>query len=176
MNFLGEYTSIIILILAVLIVVLLIMVILQNSRIKELDRRIFDLSAGTDGESLEDTLVKVFDAYEGINKQLDQNTGDIRDIYRRLHPAIQKVGLVRYDAFAQMGGKMSSVVVLLDQDNNGILLNTVQNTDSFYSYVKDIHNGKSDSEYTEEEEQAVHMATENPISSVKRKHSGTSKR
>lgn len=173
MNFLGEYTSIIILILAVLVVILFVMAILQNSRIRELDRRIFDLSAGTDGESLEDTLVKVFDAYEGINKQLDQNTGDIRDIYRRLHPVIQKFGLVKYDAFAQMGGKMSSVVVLLDQDNNGILLNTVQNTDSCYSYVKDIHNGKSDSEYTEEEMEAVQMAMNSPASSVKRRRMAT---
>lgn len=173
MNFLGEYASFIILILAVLVVILFVMAILQNGRIRELDRRIFDLSAGTDGESLEDTLVKVFDAYEGINKQLDQNTGDIRDIYRRLHPAIQKVGLVKYDAFAQMGGKMSSVVVLLDQDNNGILLNTVQNTDSCYSYVKDIHKGKSDSEYTEEELEAVHMAMDGPVSSVKRRRMAT---
>lgn len=158
MNVLESYTGIILIIAIILIVVLFILLAVQNSRIRELDRRIFDLSAGTDGESLENTLIKVFDAYEGINKQIDQNTGDIRDIYRRLHGAVQKIGLVKYDAFAQMGGKLSSVVVLLDQDNNGILLNTVQNVDGCYSYVKDIKNGKSIVEYTEEEREAVDMA------------------
>lgn len=158
MTFMEENAGIFILVLLVLAVILLVLVLLQNSRIKELDRRIFDLSAGTDGESLEDTLVKVFDAYDGINKQLDQNTGDIRDIYRRLHSQIQKVGVVKYDAFRQMGGNLSSVIVLLDQDNNGVLLNTVQNTDGCYSYVKEIRRGKSDIAYTEEEQKAVDQA------------------
>lgn len=158
MTFIEENAGVFILVLLILAVVLFLLVLIQNSRIKELDRRIFDLSAGTDGESLEDTLVKVFDAYDGINRQLDQNTGDIRDIYRRLHSQIQKVGVIKYDAFRQMGGNLSSVIVLLDQDNNGVLLNTVQNTDGCYSYVKEIQRGKSDVPYTEEEQKAVDLA------------------
>ena len=154
----GSTIDIIVLILLAAVIVLAIFLILQGRKMKNLEQRLYDLSAGSDGESLEDMLVRILDNYDGINKQLDQNTGDIRDIYRRLHGVVQKVGLVKYDAFSQMGGNLSSVIALLDQDNNGILLNTVQNVDGCYSYVKGVRGGRSDVAYTDEEQEAIDMA------------------
>ena len=154
----GSTIDIIVLILLAAVIVLAIFLILQGRKMKNLEQRLYDLSAGSDGESLEDMLVRILDNYDGINKQLDQNTGDIRDIYRRLHGVVQKVGLVKYDAFSQMGGNLSSVIALLDQDNNGILLNTVQNVDGCYSYVKGVRGGRSDVAYTDEEQEAIDTA------------------
>ena len=68
-----------------------------------------------------------------------------------------------------MGGNLSSVIVLLDQDNNGIMLNTVQNVDGCYSYVKAVRNGKSDVAYTEEEQQAVDMALDQRSASPRKR-------
>lgn len=158
MSIFYGYSDIVIIVLLICIVILFILVLLQNSRIRKLDRRIYALSVGSDGESLEKTLIKILDNYDGINRQLDQNTGDIRDIYRRLHFVIQKVGLVKYDAFKQMGGNLSSVIALLDQDNNGIVLNTVQNIDGCYSYVKEVRGGHSNVDFTEEEKEAMELA------------------
>lgn len=154
----GSAIDIVVIVLILAVVVLMVFLILQGTKLRKLDDRLYNLSAGSDGESLEEMLVKILDNYEGINKQLENNTGDIRDIYRRLHGVVQKTGLVKYDAFSQMGGNLSSVIVLLDQDNNGIMLNTVQNVDGCYSYVKAVHNGKSDVAFTDEEQQAVDMA------------------
>lgn len=154
----GSAIDIVVIVLILAVVVLMVFLILQGTKLRKLDDRLYNLSAGSDGESLEEMLVKILDNYEGINKQLESNTGDIRDIYRRLHGVVQKTGLVKYDAFSQMGGNLSSVIVLLDQDNNGIMLNTVQNVDGCYSYVKAVHNGKSDVAFTDEEQQAVDMA------------------
>ncbi len=154
----GSAIDIIVIVLILTVIVLMVFIILQGMKLRKLDDRLYNLSAGSDGESLEEMLVKILDNYEGINKQLESNTGDIRNIYRRLHGVIQKTGVVKYDAFSQMGGNLSSVIVLLDQDNNGIMLNTVQNVDGCYSYVKAVHNGKSDVAYTDEEQQAVDMA------------------
>ncbi len=154
----GSAIDIVVIVLILAVVVLMVFLILQGTKLRKLDDRLYNLSAGSDGESLEEMLVKILDNYEGINKQLECNTGDIRDIYRRLHGVVQKTGLVKYDAFSQMGGNLSSVIVLLDQDNNGIMLNTVQNVDGCYSYVKAVHNGKSDVAFTDEEQQAVDMA------------------
>lgn len=144
----------------VLAVILLIMVIVQQNRIRKLDQRITALSSGADGESLEDMLINIFESYSGINRQMEQNTTDIRDINRRLHCVVQKVGIIKYDAFKQMGGNLSSVIAFLDQDNNGFLLNTVQNIDGCYSYVKEVRNGHSDVELTDEEQDAMEMAIE----------------
>ena len=160
MNIFDGYSDLIIIALLICVVTLFILVLLQNSKIKKLDQRIYALSAGSDGDSLEDMLVRILDNYEGINRQLDQNTGDIRDIYRRLHFVVQKVGLVKYDAFKQMGGNLSSVIALLDQDNNGIVLNTVQNIDGCYSYVKEVRGGRSNVDFTDEEKEALEIAME----------------
>lgn len=156
----GSAIDIIVIILLAAVIILAVFLILANRKVKELDRRLYDLSAGSEGESLEDMLIRILDNYDGINKQLEQNTGDIRDIYRRLHGVVQKIGLVKYDAFSQMGGNLSSVIALLDQDNNGVLLNTVQNVDGCYSYVKGVRGGRSDVAFTEEEQQAMDIALE----------------
>lgn len=165
----GSAIDIIVIVLILAVIILTIFLILQGMKLRKLDDRLYNLSAGSDGESLEEMLVKILDNYEGINKQLESNTGDIRDIYRRLHGVIQKTGIVKYDAFSQMGGNLSSVIVLLDQDNNGIMLNTVQNVDGCYSYVKAIHSGKSDVAFTEEEQQAVEMALDQKSGAVRKR-------
>lgn len=142
----------------VLAVILLIVVIIQQGRIRRLDERITALSSGADGESLEDMLINILESYSGINRQTEDNAEDIKDIYRRLHYAVQKIGIVKYDAFKQMGGNLSSVIAFLDQDNNGFLFNTVQNIDGCYSYVKQVRNGKSDVALTDEEQAAMERA------------------
>ena len=160
MSIFDGYSDLIIIILFLCVIILFIMVLMQNSKIKKLNQRVYSLSAGSDGDSLEDMLIRILDNYEGINRQLDQNTSDIRDIYRRLHFMIQKVGLVKYDAFKQMGGNLSSVIALLDQDNNGIVLNTVQNINGCYSYVKEVRGGRSNVDFTDEEKTAMEIAME----------------
>ncbi len=157
-NILGGATDILVIVMLVILVVLIIFLILQGRKINRLEERLYRLTAGSDGESLEDLLVQNLDNYEQLGKTLEKNTGDIRDIYRRMHGVIQKVGLVKYDAFSQMGGNLSSVIALLDQDNNGVLLNTVQNVDGCYSYVKGVQNGHSDVAFTEEEQESMDMA------------------
>lgn len=142
----------------VLAVILLIVVIIQQGRIRRLDERITALSSGADGESLEDMLINILESYSGISRQTEDNAEDIKDIYRRLHYAVQKIGIVKYDAFKQMGGNLSSVIAFLDQDNNGFLFNTVQNIDGCYSYVKQVRNGKSDVALTDEEQAAMERA------------------
>ncbi len=167
---LGSAIDIIVIVMMVMIVVLIVFLVLQGKKINRLDERLYRLTAGSDGENLEDMLVSNLENYDALHKTLEKNTGDIRDIYRRLHFVIQKVGLVKYDAFSQMGGNLSSVIALLDQDNNGVILNTVQNVDGCYSYVKAVHGGRSDVAFTDEEQQAMDMAMEeNTTGSARRR-------
>ena len=153
------YSDIVTAALTICVIILMIITLTQRSRIRKLDYRISRLSAGSDGESLEDLLIKILDNYDGINRQLNQNTDEIRNINRHLHIVIQKIGIVKYDAFKQMGGNLSSVIALLDQDNNGLVLNTVQNINGCYSYVKEVRGGRSNVDFTEEEREAMEIAT-----------------
>lgn len=64
-----------------------------------------------------------------------------------------------------MGGKLSFALVLLDENNNGFLINSVHSSDGCYSYTKRIKNGDSEIELSNEEKVAVERAVNGNASS-----------
>ena len=72
----------------------------------------------------------------------------------------QKFGMVKYDAFDEMGGKLSFVIALLNEKNSGYILNVVHSRTGCYSYVKEIIDGNSIVALAEEEEEALRKALE----------------
>ena len=75
-----------------------------------------------------------------------------------MESTFQKVGIIKYDAFNQMGGKLSFSLALLNENDDGFILNSVHSSDGCYSYTKIIKNGKCDINLGEEEKQALDMA------------------
>ena len=88
----------------------------------------------------------------------EKNKKDIRNLYKNFESAFQKVGIVKYDAFNQMGGNLSFSLALLDENNNGFILNSVHSTDGCYSYTKQIENGICKISLGDEEERALNIA------------------
>lgn len=68
------------------------------------------------------------------------------------------MGLVRYDAFNQMGGQLSYSLALLDENNNGFIINSVHSTEGCYSYSKEIRNGDNSISLSQEEAEALAIA------------------
>ena len=82
-----------------------------------------------------------------------------KGIFKRLNNSFQKIGLEKYDAFSQTGGKLSFALCMLDENDNGFLLNSVHNTDGMnYSYSKQINGGVSDVELSKDERRALDKA------------------
>ena len=159
----------------VLIVVLLILLgvlISQGKKINSLKRRLDRLTAGKDGESLEDEIAALFDDNSFLKEQVEANRKDIRTLYKRMQSVYQKMGLVKYDAFNQMGGKLSFCLAMLDENNNGFVMNSVHSSDGCYSYTKEIKGGESSLALGKEEEEALNRALETKI--VKTAKSGIS--
>ena len=93
-----------------------------------------------------------------------------RIIDSRLIKAYQKVGLVKYDAFKEIGGKLSFVLVLLTADNDGFLINSMHSTnEGCYTYTKEIVNGEAFVILSEEEQQALEEAKTNSSPLFKKK-------
>ena len=80
-----------------------------------------------------------------------------------------KVGLVKYDAFNEMGGKLSFSLALLNQTNDGFVLNAVHSREGCYTYIKEIVDGNSIIVLAEEEQEALKMAMESNDSVPKTK-------
>ena len=68
------------------------------------------------------------------------------------------MGLVKYEAFNQMGGQLSFSLALLDENNNGFIINSVHSTEGCYSYTKEIKNGSCSISLGKEEEEALSIA------------------
>ena len=79
-------------------------------------------------------------------------------MYKNMESTFQKMGLVKYDAFNQMGGQLSFCLVLLDENNSGFIINSVHSTEGCYSYTKEIKLGESSIPLGKEEEEAMAMA------------------
>jgi hypothetical protein len=88
------------------------------------------------------------------------NEKDIKKLFSNMKFTFQKVGLVKYDAFHEMGGKLSFSLALLNETNDGFVLNAVHSREGCYTYIKEIVDGNSIIVLAEEEQEALKMAKE----------------
>ena len=113
---------------------------------------------GKDGKTLEESKTERNTDLESVVKDVKQNRLDIRELNRKMDRNYQKIGVVKYDAFNEMGGKLSFVLALLDNRNNGFILNAMHSREGCYTYVKEIVKGESFVELAEEEAEALDKA------------------
>lgn len=144
--------------LIVLIIILLILVIVMLCKISKLNKRCNSFMKGKAGKSLEQDIVRLYEDNQVLKTGMNENKRDIRSINKQLAKAIQKVGIVRYNAFQTMGGNLSYSLVMLDENDNGFILNTIHSSEGCYSYTKDIVNGNCNIALSEEEQKAIDMA------------------
>ncbi len=137
------------------VIVLFIMNVNNKKMIAKLTKRVDDLTSGGDGKSLEAELDQIIEDNRRLLDDSDRNSEDIRKIFERLKAVYQKMSIVKYDAYEQLGGEMSAVVVLLDENDNGVLLNNVYSPEGGYVYTREIEKGKCRHELGAEEEQAL---------------------
>lgn len=143
---------------AVIVLVLIILLIVQISKVNKLKKRLDKFVLGKDAASLEQDIVNLFEDNKFLKNNAEKNKKDIRILYKKLETAYQKMGLVKYDAFNQMGGQLSFSLALLDENNNGFIINSVHSTEGCYSYTKEIKNGESTISLGKEESEALEIA------------------
>lgn len=153
--------GILFIVLFALVIILVVMLIITNTKFKKLERRYNKFMMGKEADSLEDEIVGLFHDNRMIRAENEKNRKDIIDINKRMNNTFQKIGLQKYDAFNQSGGKLSFALCMLDENDNGFLLNSVHSTDGLnYSYAKDINAGIADVELSGEEKKALDLALE----------------
>lgn len=143
---------------AALMLILIILLIVQISKTEKLKKRLDQFFNGKNGDSLEGEIASLFEDNKFLKASAEKNKKDIRTLYKQLETAYQKMGLIKYDAFNQMGGQLSFSLALLDQNNNGFILNSVHSTEGSYAYTKEIRNGESAIELGKEEAEALAIA------------------
>ena len=139
-------------------VVLLILVIAALVQIKKFKDKYNKFMLGKNAGSLEEDIITLYEDNKFIKSSVETNRENIKKLFSKHQLAFQKLGLVKYDAFKEMGGKLSFTLALLDENNDGFLINSVHSSDGCYSYSKRIKNGDSEIALSNEEKVAVERA------------------
>ena len=141
-----------------LILILIIIIVVQTIKIGKLSKRYKAFMSGKNAKSLEKDIEGIFEDNKFIKASVEKNRKDIQALYRKFEGAFQKVGIVKYDAFSQMGGQLSFSLALLDENDNGFILNSVHSAEGCYSYTKEIKTGICEISLGDEEKKALDIA------------------
>lgn len=145
-------------ILLIIEIVLLVLIIVAFSKISKFTKKYKKFMQGKNASSLEKDIMALYEDNVFIKTSVEKNRNDIDVLFEKQKYDFQKLGIVKYDAFKEMGGKLSFSIALLDQNNDGLILNSVHSSAGCYSYTKRIKNGDSDIPLSAEEKKAVERA------------------
>ena len=148
---LGIDPALIFIFLLILIVILFVLYVNVTMKYNRLKSSYTTFMRGKDGKTLEESMMSGFSDVEAILKYTKQNRTDIQKLNKKMEKSYQKLGIVKYDAFNEMGGKLSFALAMLDNNNTGWIINAMHSREGCYTYVKEIVKGESYVELAEEE-------------------------
>ena len=119
------------------------------------------LSKGVKKKNLVKILERVLTKQKDVSKALSEVRKQTSELESegRLH--IQKVGVVRFNPFSEMGGDHSFSLALLDEKDKGFVITGLHTRERTRVYLKEIKKGKSDLELSKEERKALKLAQKN---------------
>lgn len=143
-----------------LFIIMFIMLIVTMVKLGKLKKKYNEFMSGTDAKSLEDTLLARLNQVDDLIAANTTNEKNIEKLFSDMKVTFSKVGLVKYDAFNEMGGKLSFSLALLNASDDGFVMNAVHSREGCYTYMKEIVGGNSIIVLAEEEQEALKMAKE----------------
>lgn len=144
------------------IFVMLIMLIVTMAKNASMRKKYKIFMSGEDGKNMEKAILEKFASIDTLEANVKDIYSNLKSVHGQLITAYQKIGLVKYDAFKEIGGKLSFVLVLLTAENNGYIINSMHSSkEGCYTYAKEVVNGEAFVILSEEEQQALEEAKSN---------------
>lgn len=143
---------------SIAIIVLLLLNIISQIKISKMKNRYNELVRGMDKASIEDLLIRNGYEIEDVKGEIINLQKTLEKLDNKLTFAVQKIGFVRYNAFADMGSELSFSIAFLDDFLNGFVLTSIFGRDQSVCYAKPIKSGKSVYPLSAEEIQSIDRA------------------
>lgn len=150
--------GVLIIILFALTIILLVLLIFLLIRYNQLNVSYQMFMKGKKAESLEEEIGALFNDISTLKSSTEKNRKDIKKIIENLSECYQRVGIVKYDAFKEMGGKLSFSIALLNDSATGFIINSIHSSEGCYVYTKEIVNGECAISLGDEEKKALTLA------------------
>jgi len=114
--------------------------------------------AGKQAADLEQFILNQNKKINELHSQLNYVEETVKNLSERQKFSIQKLGVVRYNPFADDGGNLSFSMAILDDHDNGVVVTSLHGREANRTYAKPIKDGGSDFGLTEEENKAIASA------------------
>lgn len=133
-------------------------VLILQQRVSHTRQNYQALLAGAEGGDLEAVLEAQLAELRRIKAQVETLTGRVDRLEKALPGALQRVGVVRFNPFADTGSDQSFAIALLDREGNGVVLSGLYARGGIRVYAKPVSSGHSEYTLSAEEEQAIAQA------------------
>ena len=140
---------------ALLALVLGVVAVLALRRIR---RDLTLLAADGDAPSFVEAVARKTEEVRGLRTEVDDLAALLARTRTELADALRHVSVVRYDAFGDMGGRLSFSAAMLDDGGDGLVLTAIHGRSETRSYMKGVKGGTSEASLSPEEQQAVSFA------------------
>lgn len=154
----GISTDLVVIILIAIVFFQFIWILVIISKYNKLNKRISKFTTGNDAANLEEVITKRFSEIRQIVKNEKQQNKDIETINDKFLTTFCKIGLVKYDAFKEMSGKLSFSLALLTENHDGIIITSMHSREGCFTYCKEVTNEESYYILSEEERLALNVA------------------
>lgn len=143
---------------AVLLLLVYVVAIILLVKLSNMKKKYKKMMTGMESADLEKMLLEHIAKVKQIESQNRDIEIDNKAIHAILQTTIQRVGIIRFAAFEDVGGDLSYAVALLDQTNTGIILSSIFSRSSSTTYMKPIDKGNSSYKLSQEEQEALNKA------------------
>ena len=155
----STQTTIIVALAAAVVLLLVWVALLQRSEAR-LRLRLRRVLTGGESTSLDQILDQQSQRLDGLSGRVDALNKLHHELEAITQRAIQKVGVIRYNPFADAGGDQSFAIALLDAEGNGLVVSSLQSRTETRVFAKPVRAGRSTYPLSDEEQQAVKKALE----------------
>jgi hypothetical protein len=132
--------------------------LVANVRVGRQRKQMSTLDGPHGRESVLDALDRGNAEIQALRGELSRARGDLDRARSELADALRHVAVVRYDAFGDMGGRMSFTAALLDDSGDGLVITSINGRTESRAYAKGVKEGGSDQSLSPEEVQAIGLA------------------
>jgi hypothetical protein len=140
----------------------LIIALIAVLRLRRLRRDYVVLQDGGDRASFVEAAARQVEQIIRLRTELTAAERRLEGVRRDVSQSLRHVAVVRYDAFRDMGGRMSFSAALLDDAGDGLVLSAIHGRGETRSYSKGVKGGASDQQLSPEEKQAISFARREP--------------
>ena len=142
-------------------IMLTIIVLLFFYKLRKVEKRYYNFISKFDKKgNIEDILNNYIEMVNIVNEDNKIMHANFLALEKQLNRCVQKMGMVRYNAFDDVGSDLSFALAILNNENNGVIINAIYARTSNNVYAKPIENGTSRYSLSEEEIKAIAIAKE----------------